>query len=198
MSWFFDLLSAALYAVFLQNLLFSGGFGSTEAIRTALTPRRLILFAGFISYFSILTSAACRMLDGLPAVNALGWAAHTAVFTGVLAAVYLATACALRFGLKASRRFLTTAGIAALNSLVLALPLMNRGTAAGFADSVGTGLGSGLAFILAVALINAGLKTLAKNKNIPRAFRGTPVMFVYVALLALALSGFSGGRFFNR
>lgn len=197
MSWFFDLLSAALYAVFIQNLVFGGAFGSTEAIRTALTPRRLILFASFISYFSVLTSAVCRALDEAPAVNALGWAAHTAVFTGVLTAVYLVTAFALRFGLKASRRFLTTAGIAALNSLVLALPLMNRGAAGSLADSVGTGLGSGLAFILAAALINAGLKTLAKNKNIPRAFRGTPVMFIYVALLALALSGFSGGGFFS-
>ena len=35
MSWFFDMISAAFYAILVQNLVFSGGYGASEAVRMA-------------------------------------------------------------------------------------------------------------------------------------------------------------------
>ena len=41
MTWFFDLLSTALYTVFIQNLVFNGGYAASEALMLAKKPRRL-------------------------------------------------------------------------------------------------------------------------------------------------------------
>ena len=81
-------------------------------------------------------------------------------------------------------------------SLVFAVPFINDSAAYSFADSIGSGLGAGIAFVLAAALISKGSAALDKNENIPEAFRGTPAMLVYVGLLSLAFAGFSDSSLF--
>ncbi len=196
MKLFFDILTTALYTVFIQNLVFSGGYGSSEAVRTAAKPRRFFLYAGFIVYFSVSVSLLCRLADNIPAISAAGNAAHLAVSGGILVLVYLLTSVFMHIVLKAETKFLNALGIAALNTLVLAIPLINRRAANSAAQSVGTGLGAGFAFIVAVALIGRGMQTLSANKNIPSAFQGTPAVFLYIALLSLAFTGFSGSSLF--
>ena len=48
------------------------------------------------------------------------------------------------------------------------------------------------AFIVAVLMINFGLRRLVENKNIPECFKGTQAVFIYVSILALAFAGVSG------
>lgn len=196
MSWFFDMLSVSLYTVFFQNLVFSGGYGISEAVRMAAKPRRLLLFSTAITYFAVVTSAACRSLDFFPAVRVLNDTAHAAIFITVLIIVYILTAVLVRIILGAEPKFLSLLGIAALNTLVLAVPFINRRAANTFAESIGIGVGAGMAFFLAVLLISNGMSKLYKNKDIPTAFQGTPAMFIYVALLSLAFTGFSGSSLF--
>ena len=50
MTWFFDLLSTALYTVFIQNLVFNGGYAASEALMLAKKPRRLWMFSTTVSY----------------------------------------------------------------------------------------------------------------------------------------------------
>ena len=63
MSSFFDMMSAAIYAILVQNLVFSGGYGISEAVRMAAKPRRLASSAGMIVWFSTATAVVCRLLD---------------------------------------------------------------------------------------------------------------------------------------
>ena len=90
-----------------------------------------------------------------------------------------------------------TLGMAALNTLVLATPLLNRSAAYTLPESIGSGIGAGLAFILAATLICKGLHIISQNQDMPKAFRGTPAAFIYIALLSLAFSGFSGSSLFS-
>lgn len=195
-GWFFDMLTVALYTVFIQNLVFSGGYGASEAVRIAAKPRRLLLFSAYIAYFAIVTSAACRALDFIPAVKALSDTAHTAIFIVVLIICYVLTAILFWVILGAEPKFLSQLGISALNTLVLAVPFINYRAAYNFPESLGTGIGAGAAFFLAVFLIGKGMGRLCANKDIPPAFQGTPVIFIYVALLSLAFTGFSGSSLF--
>ena len=48
----FETLSAALFAGSLQNMLFAGGFGMTEAVRMAAKPNNLARTAGLVTVFS--------------------------------------------------------------------------------------------------------------------------------------------------
>lgn len=191
-----DLLLTALYAVFVQNLVLSSGLGMSEAIRVSTKPGTFGRFAVMISGFSVATSVLCRLLDEIPALANVTYAIRAAIYGGVLALVYIITATAMRFVFKVSPKFLGTLGIAALNTLVLAIPYINHSAAYSFADSIGSGIGAGIAFVLAAALISKGSQLLAENKNIPEIFKGTPSLFLYVAMLSLAFSGFSDTNLF--
>ena len=191
MTWFFDLLSTALYTVFIQNLVFNGGYAASEALMLAKKPRRLWMFSAMIAFFSTVTALACRALSTLPS------ALHFAMFSGVLIVVFLITGLILKLALGATEKFLGTLGMAALNTLVLATPLLNRSAAYTLPESIGSGIGAGLAFILAATLICKGLHIISQNQDMPKAFRGTPAAFIYIALLSLAFSGFSGSSLFS-
>jgi Na+-translocating ferredoxin:NAD+ oxidoreductase RnfA subunit len=76
------------------------------------------------------------------------------------------------------------------------MPLINYRSAFNVIESIGAGLGAGLAYIIAVILINSGLKKLDTITTIPKAFKGTPAIFIYTALLSLAFTGISGTSVF--
>lgn len=197
MTWFFDLLSTALYTVFIQNLVFNGGYAASEALMLAKKPRRLWMFSAMIAFFSTVTALACRALELVPQHANLPAALHFAMYSAVLIVVFLITGLILKLALGATEKFLGTLGMAALNTLVLATPLLNRSAAYTISESIGSGIGAGLAFILAATLICKGLHIISQNQDIPKAFRGTPAAFIYVALLSLAFSGFSGSSLFS-
>ena len=188
-----SLLSAALYACLFQNLIFSGGYGMDEAIRMAAKPRQLFPLTIFIVYFSTLSSVVCVLLEQIAAVRASGVMWHALLFVGVSAVLYLATLLVVRFGFRAQPRTVRRLGVAAFNTLVLAVPFINYRAAFGVFEAIGAGFGAGVSFVVAVLLTNFGLRALAKNERIPGAFRGTPAAFCYVSILALAFTGLSGG-----
>ncbi len=191
-----DMLITALYTVFVQNLVLSSGLGMSEAIRVSTKPGMFGKFAAMISGFSVVTSVLCSLIDTIPVMADVTYAIRAAVYGGILAAVFLVVVIAARFIFKASNEFLGTLGIAALNTLVLAVPYINHSAAYSFADSIGSGIGAGIAFVLAAALISTGSRILAENKNIPEIFKGTPTMFLYVAMISLAFVGFSDTNLF--
>lgn len=196
MSNFFDLLSAAMYAILVQNLVFSGGYGISEAMRMAARPQRLASAAGMIVWFSTSTSFICSMLDSIEIISAQSNAIHFLIYVGVLLAVYFLTSIVTIIILRPDKKLMSNFGIAALNTLVLAIPLINHRASSNLWESIGTGFGSGIAFVIASLLISAGFTKLAKNENIPEAFKGAPAMFMYVAMLSLTFMGVSGSEVF--
>lgn len=192
-----DLIITALYTAFFQNLVLSFAYGTSEAVRISLKPRSFGMFTAMISGFAVITSAICFPLDRLPSVAALPESFHAFVYGAVLAGVYLVVAVIMKVIFKASDHYLTNLGIAALNTLVLAIPFINRRSAYSLAASIGSGLGAGVAFVLAAALLAAGVHKLSENKEIPEVFKGTPVMFLYISLLSMAFTCFSGNSIFS-
>lgn len=196
MSIFLKIISAALYVMLFQNLIFNAGYGLSEAVRMSAKPRQLFPMAMFITYFSAVVSAVCVLLDTVQAVKNLNEMLHALIFVGVLAAVYIITMAVVLIYGKISPRTVRRIGIAAFNTLVLAVPFINYRSAFTVFEAVGAGIGAGAAYIVAVLLINGGLKRLDMNKSIPRCFKGTPAMFIYTALLSLAFTGISGTSVF--
>lgn len=190
-----SLFSAALFACLFQNLIFSGGYGADEAVRMAAKPRQLLPLSLFIVHFSTVASLICVLLDRNATVRHLGIFLHALIFTGVLAVVYLLTLVVVLYIAHAQPRTVRRLGIAAFNTLVLAVPFINYRAAFGPFEALGAGIGAGLAFLLAVLLISFGLRAIEKNENIPACFRGTPAVFLYTAILALAFTGITGRGF---
>lgn len=196
MTIFLELVSAAFYVMLFQNLIFNGGYGISEAVRMSAKPRQLVPMAIFITYFSTLVSIFCVLLDKIPAINGLDEIMHGIIFIAIVGVLYIVTVMAVLISGKASPRTVRRIGIAAFNTLVFAVPLINYRSAFTVFEAIGAGIGAGVAFIIAVILINSGLKRLETNKSIPKCFKGTPALFIYVALLSLAFIGISGNSVF--
>lgn len=190
-----SLLITALYTVFVQNLVISSGLGMSEAIRASERPGTFIKFAAMISGFSTATGFICAIINSF-----LGsyqpYYIKAAVYGGILALLYLIVAIFANTIFKADKEVLGILGIAALNTLVFAVPYINSSAAYSLAESIGSGIGAGFAFILAAALIGSGAKLLRENDSIPEVFKGSPSMFLYVGLISLGFAGFTGSSIF--
>ena len=196
MNIFLSLLSAALYVMVFQNLIFNGGYGLSEAIRMSAKPRQLFPMAIFITVFSTVLSTICVFIDTIPYVKNLNEVFHALIYVGVLLGLYILTMIIVIIYGKVSPKTIRRIGIAAFNTLVLAMPLINFRSAFTPIEAIGAGLGAGLAYVIAVLLINLGMKRLDTNKSIPKCFKGTPAIFIYTALLSLAFTGISGTSIF--
>mgnify|MGYP002621637931 CR=1 FL=1 len=191
MSIFLEMISAAFYVMIIQNLIFSGGYGISEAVRMSAKPRQLLPLAVFITYFTTIVSAICVFLEKIPFIHKSSEPAHGLIFALVLLTVYAITMLFVLLHGKTSPRTIRRIGIAAFNTLVMAVPFINYKSAFSVLESIASGIGAGLAFVIAVVLINEGLKRLDMNASIPKPFKGTPALLIYTAILSLAFSGFA-------
>lgn len=185
----FELLAASLYVSLVQNLIFNGGYGVSEAVRMSAKPRKLIPLTLFMTYFSVTVSAVCAALELIPKFHETSEFFHVAVFSAVVFAVYIVTMAAVLIYGKVQPKTVRRISIAAFNTLVMAVPYINYRSAFTFVQSIGAGLGAGLAFLTAVLLINEGLKRLDLNSSVPKSFKGTPALFIYTAILSLGFMG---------
>ncbi|MCM1363809.1 MAG: hypothetical protein NC122_08850 [Faecalibacterium sp.] len=196
MNGFITVLITALYAMLIQNLIFTAAYGVSETIKIAKRPKYLFMCTASVAFFSISSAAFCNLLDKIRAVSELSAIMHFALYVLVLASIYLIIGFFSIHVLKANKKYMSSLGICAFNSLVLAVPMLNFKANYNLLESIGNGIGAALAFLIAVLLINAGIRHIASNKNIPEIFRGTPSLIIYVALLSLAFSCFSGEALF--
>ena len=187
-----ELISAAMYAMLAQNFIFTGGYGASEAVRMAAKPKQLYPMTFFITLFSTTVSVICVLLEQIAAVKQLSILGHAVEFIIVLTVMYIIVLAISVLVFKAKDRTVRRIGIAAFNTLVIAVPFINYRAAFTIAQAIGSGIGSGFAFVIAVLLINVGLRRLDRNPNIPEAFKGTQAIFIYVSILSLAFSGFYG------
>jgi len=208
-----SMLTAAVYAVFLRNLLFSGGLGATEMIRAAQRNSEIMLTSILISAFSTVTAVISRAVTVYifahrdVAVSWLHWRYSlftlprtwlTAIYGLILLGLYLAVNIAIALlPLKHKRLLHKRMGMSVLNSLVMAVPLLAYLQGSDMARAVGMGLGAGIAFYIVTMLINSGMYILQDNKAIPPMFTGVPATLVYTGLLALAFTGFTGEILFQ-
>jgi len=216
-----SMITAAVYAVFLRNLLFSGGLGTTEVIRAAQRNSEIALTALLVSLFSAAAGVVSRLvavalftervIGRIPhwrfSVHNLPYAWLTLLFALILLALYLLVCGVIALlPIKSKRLLHKRMGMSVLNTLVMAVPLLSfrmgymaRGMphAIGIPHVVGMGLGAGLAFLIVTMLVNSGMHILQQNKAIPSMFTGVPATLIYTGLLALAFTGFTGEILFQ-
>jgi len=206
-----QMFTAAVYAVFLSNLLLRGGLGASEMIRAAQRNSEIMLTSVLISLFATATALIGRSVTML--INAQREIAHeffhyrfsiftmpytwyAAIFGVILLLLYLLANLAIALlPLKHKRLLHKRMGMSVLNSLVMSVPLLLylQGNTEIW-PVLGMGLGAGVAFYIVTMLINSGMHILQQNKAIPPMFSGVPATLIYTGLLALAFTGFVGGE----
>lgn len=77
------------------------------------------------------------------------------------------------------------------NCAVLGVALTNAQNQYSFAESVISGVGTGLGYTLSIVLL-ASIRTRIDESAVPVPFRGMPIVLLSAALMAMAFMGFSG------
>lgn len=189
-----------LIAAFVQNYLLGGAVDTTSMLNAVRKPSRLFICAGFTSLFALLCCAVTMPFDRYFPLWAIS--SSMPVRAGVTcAAVILWYLLISKIVSLIPVLRTATEGLlvpAAFSGAAVAAPLVlfrgENAAAARWTDSItyfpevfGYCLGAGLGFALASWMLNAGMRR-ADNPDIPPALRGTPVMLIYIGILALALS----------
>ncbi|NLJ31019.1 MAG: hypothetical protein GX424_05380 [Clostridiales bacterium] len=191
-----QLILTALAAVSVENILFSCGIGFSRVLRAARRPRTIGLYSLFVAFFSLVSMTVGSLLNPvLLSGEALAWL-RPALLALCAAAAYGAAAAALKFGLpEFYRKHGEILSPAAMNTVVLSMPYVQKTFQLPLARAMAFALGTGGAFFLAATLL-AHIVPRFKNEDMPKAFSGFPAVLIYLGILSLAFAGFTGGRLF--
>lgn len=77
------------------------------------------------------------------------------------------------------------------NCAVLGVAISNVDSGYSFGQSMASSLGTALGFLVAIVIL-AGIREKSENNDIPKPFRGTPMVLVASGLMAIAFTGFAG------
>ena len=163
--------------------------GVSKNVKTAAGMGAAVIFV--ITLSSALTSV---LYDGVLVPLKLTYM-ETIVFILVIAALVQLVEMVLR---KLSPALYTALGVylplITTNCAVLGVALTNVQNGNDFVTSVVTGFGTAVGFAIAI-IIMAGLREKMDGNDVPKAFRGMPVVLLTAGLMAIAFSGFSGLQF---
>lgn len=77
------------------------------------------------------------------------------------------------------------------NCAVLGVAISNVDSGYTFMESMASSLGISVGFLIAIVIL-AGIREKSESNDIPKPFRGTPMVLVASGLMAIAFTGFAG------
>ena len=77
------------------------------------------------------------------------------------------------------------------NCAVLGVAINNIGNGSSFGESMVNSLGTSIGFLIAIVIM-AGIRERLEGNDIPKAFRGMPIVLITAGLMAIAFCGFAG------
>ncbi len=77
------------------------------------------------------------------------------------------------------------------NCAVLGVVLINVQKEYNFVESVVSGIGISLGFLIAIVIM-AGIRERIEDNDIPESFKGSPIVLITAGLMAIAFCGFAG------
>lgn len=184
-----EVLLLCLLLVLAQNLLLTGGYGISEIISTAVTKKRAV-FCSITAVCSIaLSVVSYGAVSALKLITDNIYIVYTAIIAS--AAVLYIIMLIVMHVLGAKKSTLNLLQLCAFNSAVLVIPFAAQSLNSGFIGAVFLAIGGAAGYCLALFLVSEGLKRF-NYSDIPKAFRGIPAVIIFIGLLAMAFSAFSG------
>lgn len=175
-----------------QNIVLATGFGSSMLLRIIRRPKDIGLFSLVLSLFAVLTVAIAYPIDKIIGIGFWAKLSRPLIIVGIALILY---SVITPIAAKAAPRLYARVGklfpLAAFNNLVIGVALIcNHSFSLSLVGAIGLAIGCCVGFVVLSYLTAEGIERV-DNPDIPSAFRGLPIIFVYVGLMALAVMGFS-------
>lgn len=195
MDYLREIIMAFFTAAVLQNVMFSRGLGMSKHALIVSGPRRV-----FPIGFALTAVTICSSLLAWPFIKLLRERELFVTQPALRYLVALGGVCmAYLLVYWVSKHFLPRCYYhirgclqsAAFNCAVLGSILIAYSGNYGLLKTAGFAAGSGLGYMLALLMLSEGRRRILLA-DIPRAFRGLPIMLLYTGIFALAVYGLVG------
>ena len=182
------IVSLAMISVFTQNAIFDRAFGSNVAIYASRKSSHIGGFTAAITALTTLASIISYFFDKLLLPTTYGYLFMPLVYVVIISLLYVIGLFGLwRFFPKVFAKVRKYAHLAIFNCTVIGALFLNSTYGSDLPGYIGYGFGTGIGFFVACFLLNVAHEQLDSDK-IPRAFRGYPIMLIYIGIVSLALN----------
>lgn len=190
------LLFTALAAAVSENLVFLRAFGLGELDYEEYTVPRALKDGRIVTLMCLLAGFSGWLGRRLAERSALPIHLRSSVFLAIFTALFLAIMGGIilmrkKQGKETSKKRYKFHTAIAFGFLPLGVLLVTGFGTAGLPAALFGGLGSGVGYLLAM-LLCWNIRERLDFCDIPRAFRGAPILFLYIGLISLALFGLVG------
>ncbi len=192
MEAFANILSASLIAIFVQNSIFERALGINVLLYASRKKEHLLGFFIAITYVTTISAAIIWNFDRLLSDNEYSYIFMPILYVAVVSIVYILTLVLIwRFFPKLFRALKKYVHLSVFNCSVIGALFLSSKQGEDIFSYIGYGFGTGIGFLIAAYLLYIAAERL-NSPLVPAAFRGFPIMIVYVGILSLALYAFAG------
>ena len=182
------IVSLTMVSVFMQNAIFDRAFGANVAIYASRKDTHVTGFTLGITAMTTAASIVTYFIDRPMLAMEHGYYFLPLIYIGVIGVLYVAGLLVLwKFFHKTYKSIRKYAHLAIFNCAVIGALFLNTNYGNDLPSYIGYGFGSGVGFFLACFLLNIAQERLNSDK-IPRAFRGYPIMLIYIGIVSLSLN----------
>lgn len=184
------LLATALF----QNVLLTTGFGTSMLLRVLNRRSDVWKFGGILSFFLIATVMIDYPVDRWLGLSTEAKMLRPLVMVLIAAVLYCVVTFAIAMiSVPFYKKIKPYIEPAAFNNLTIGLAMIaNHRVSLSFLGTLGLAVGTCIGFMLLGWLTLEG-RARMNQAAIPSAWRGVPVTFLFLGIVALAFLGFGGG-----
>ncbi len=189
--------TAALAAVFLENIIFTRALGTSRLLNVVKSPKMMFKFGVLLTCITTVSGFLAWLVSLLISKLSFKLYIEPLIFVLILILVYVATSIVLLLLYPRTYRkmseilLLAVFNCASLGAILLPAHNSLLSFEANLASWLGYSFGTGVAFFLASFLVFEGTRKL-KGSSVPEAFRGLPATLIYIGILSLAFYGLIG------
>ena len=192
MEIFLSIVSAALTAIFIQNSILERALGANVLLYASRKREHVVGFAAAITYITTISSPFVWLLDTLLGDFEYYHVVMPLLYVLVIAVIYILTLVSIwRFFPQFFKSLRKYVHLSVFNCSVIGALFLCSQQGNDIFAYIGYGFGTGVGFLLAAYLLYAAADRL-NSSLVPAAFRGYPIMIIYVGVLSLALYAFTG------
>ncbi|MBQ9384483.1 MAG: hypothetical protein IJT87_09605 [Ruminiclostridium sp.] len=192
MEIFNNIVIASLAAIFLQNSILERALGANVLLYASRKKEHLVGFFAAITYTTTASAPLVWIFDTFLGNNEYYGILMPLLYILTISTVYIVTLVLIwRFLPKLFRSLKKYVHLSVFNCSVIGALFLCSQQGSDIFTYIGYGLGTGIGFLFAAYLLYIASERLTSSL-VPAAFRGYPIMIVYVGILSLALYAFTG------
>ena len=185
-------IDAAMIAMFVENAIFSRAFGTSTALYAARKKDSMIGLGLGVAYVTTISSVITYFIDKLLSEWEYYFVVMPLIYTVVIGILYAGSLLFIwRFIPKLFVKVKKYVHLSVFNAAVLGALFLNSVLNESIFSYLGFGIGLSAGYLIAMFFLHIANERL-NSPLIPAAFRGMPIMMVFIGILSLAFYALTG------